>query len=62
MSLDCSRLVQGYSELDVYVTDLVQDQCHGKFEETKIRYSSLQKQLFGTLINPVKVFAKLFKK
>lgn len=53
---------QGYSALDVYVIDLVQDQCHGQFEEAKISSSSLRKRLLGTLINPVKVFAKLFKK
>lgn len=48
--------------MDVYVIDLVKDQCHGQFEETKISSSSLRKRLLGTLINPVKVFAKLFKK
>lgn len=53
---------QGYSELDVHVIDLVQDQCHGQFEEAKISSSSLRKRLLGTLFNPVKVFAKLFMK
>lgn len=48
------RQKKGYSELDVYVIDLVQDQCHGRFEETKISSSSLRKRLLGTLINPVK--------
>lgn len=48
------RQKKGYSELDVYVIDLVQDQCHGQFEETKISSSSLRKRLLGTLINPVK--------
>lgn len=48
------RQKKGYSELDVYVIDLVKDQCHGQFEETKISSSSLRKRLLGTLINPVK--------
>lgn len=48
------RQKKGYSALDVYVIDLVQDQCHGQFEEAKISSSSLRKRLLGTLINPVK--------
>lgn len=48
------RQKKGYSELDVYVIDLVKDQCHGQFEETKISSSSLRKRLLGTLNNPVK--------
>lgn len=52
---------QGYSALDVHVIDLVQDQCHGQFEEAKISSSSLRKRLLGTLINPVKVFANYLR-
>lgn len=48
------RQKKGYSVLDVYVIDLVQDQCHGQFEEAKISSSSLRKRLLGTLFNPVK--------
>lgn len=48
------RQKKGYSALDVHVIDLVQDQCHGQFEEAKISSSSLRKRLLGTLINPVK--------
>lgn len=48
------RQKKGFSELDVYVIDLVQDQCHGQFEEAKISSSSLRKRLLGTVIYPVK--------
>ena len=52
-------VLQGFSELDIYCIDLVEDLCHGQYEESKVSSSSLRKRLLGTLIHPVKVFNAL---
>ncbi|XP_056008258.1 bifunctional coenzyme A synthase-like isoform X2 [Ostrea edulis] len=49
------RQKKSYKELDVHTIDLVQDLCHGQYEEAKVSSSSLRKRLLGTVINPVKV-------
>ena len=52
---------QGFSQLDIYCIDLVEDLCHGQYEESKVSSSSLRKRLLGTLIHPVKVFNPLLQ-
>ena len=48
-------VLQGMPEAELYVVDLVEDQCRSKGEEEKISSSSLRRRLLGTLLREPRV-------